>query len=114
MDLFNSYLGSPYAYPGDTIGIKIRLYNQGPAIDTIATVTINVSRNLYGDVWLDDVITQQVYTRVTADANGAVYKNFSVTVPTNNPALAGFYRIHIKFYANGHFMSGAVKEINLL
>jgi hypothetical protein len=113
LDIANSYLGSPYAYPGDTFGMKLRLYNQGPAIDTIATVTLNVSKDMGSSIGFVPVINQQFDTRIVADANSAVYKNVSVVIP-NTPGFAGFYSVRIGFYANGKTMSSATTYMTIL
>ena len=84
LDIANSYLGSPYAYPGDTFGMKLRLYNQGPALDTVATTTLSVSKDMGSPIGFVPVINQQFNTPVVADSNSAVYKNVSIPIP-NTP-----------------------------
>jgi hypothetical protein len=115
IDLANSYMGSGYAYPGDTLGVKLRLYNQGPAINTVGTVTMNLSRMYYtqdgGTTWVQ-MLSQQYDTNIQIGSYGATYKNISYQVP-NSPGIAGFYKIYIMFYVNGQFTAGVVKELNI-
>ena len=113
LDFSNSYLGSPYAYPGDTFGMKLRLYNQGPALDTIATITLNVSKNMGSLIGYVPVISQQFNTHIVADANSAVFKNVSVPIP-NTPGFEGLYSVRIGFYANGRTMSTATTYLTIL
>jgi len=115
IDLSNSYMGSGYAYPGNTIGVKLKLYNEGPAIDTIATLTMNLSRMIYtpdgSTAWVP-ILSQQYSTDLQIDSYGSTYKNINYTVP-NTPGIAGFYKIYIMFYINGQFSAGAIKELNI-
>lgn len=113
LDIANSYLGSPYAYPGDTFGMKLRLYNQGPALDTIATVTINVSKDMGSPIGFVPVINQQFNTHVVADAYSGVYKNVSVAIP-NTPGFEGFYSVKIGFYIGDKMMATATTHMTIL
>ena len=113
LDIANSYLGSPYAYPGDTFGMKLRLYNQGPALDTLATITLNVSKDMGSPLGFVPVINQQFNTHIVADAYSGVYKNVSVPIP-NTPGFEGFYSVKIEFYANGNKMSTATTYLTIL
>lgn len=115
IDLANSYMGSGYAYPGDTIGIKLRLYNEGPAVDTLGTMTINLSRMVYlqgGSTTWVQLLSQDYSTNIQMGAYGSTYKNISYTIP-NEPGIEGFYKVYILFYVNGQFTAGAVKELNI-
>jgi len=117
VDLSQSDMGSDWAYPGDTIGVKLRLANQGPAIDTVSRVTLNLSKLYYtadgGTIWLDDILNEQYYTKITIPAYGWTYKNISYQVP-NNPNIKGVYKIYIRFYVNGQFTAGAIKVFNIM
>lgn len=117
IDIDHSYMGSGYAYPGDTIGVKMRLYNDGPTLDTNAKVTLSLSKSINtanGPVWVDNILNQEFYTHVAADSKTATFKNISYTIPTNYSNIEGFYKIYIKFYVNDRFQAGAVKELNIL
>ncbi len=110
LDIANSYLGSPYAYPGDTFGMKLRLYNQGPALDAIAATTLSVSKDMGSPIGFVPVINQQFNTHVVADANSAVYKNVSVPIPDT----PGYYSVKIGFYMNGNMMATATTHLTIL
>jgi hypothetical protein len=113
LDIANSYLGSPYAYPGDTLGMQLRLYNNGPALDTIATITINISKDMGNPIGFVPVINQQFDTHIVAGANEAVYKNVSIAIPST-PGFEGFYSVRIGFYVNGNMMCTATTHITIL
>ncbi|BAI60654.1 hypothetical protein MCP_0582 [Methanocella paludicola SANAE] len=117
LDLGNSYMGSGWAYPGDTIGVKLKMYNDGPALNTNARVTLNLSRMVitpYGSFWLDDIIPgQQFTTQIAVGEKGSFTKNLSYAVP-NVTGYKGFYKITVKFYVNDQFNCGFVKELNIL
>ncbi len=116
LDLDHSYMGSGFAYPGDTIGVRLKVYNNGPAMDKTALVTMNLSKMVttpYGSFWLDDIISQQTTTRIVVGDNTYFTKNLSYTVP-NTPGLKGFYKIYVRFYVDGNFNAGFIKELNIL
>jgi hypothetical protein len=113
IDIHQSYMGSDYAYPGDTIGVKLRLYNSGPAIDTVSLVTLNLSRMIAPNVWVDNIINEQYYTKIAMSNQGSMYKNFSYPVPMDN-SIKGVYKIRIRFYVNGQLNSEAIKAFNIL
>jgi hypothetical protein len=109
-------MGSSYAYPGDTIGVMLRMKNEGPAINKSADVTLNLSRMVYtsyGSYWLDDIANEQLETHIVADGNSFFTKNISYTVP-DIQGIGGFYRIYVRFYVDGKFNAGFIKEVNIL
>jgi len=117
LDLSNSYMGSGWAYPGDTIGVKLKMYNDGPALNAPARVTLSLSRMVitpYGSFWLDDIIPgQQFTTQISVGEKSSFTKNLSYAVP-NGSGYKGFYKITVKFYVNDQFNCGFVKELNIL
>ncbi len=106
-------MGSGYAYPGDTIGVKLRMKNEGPAMNKTAFVTMNLSRIIYPCYWADDIINQQFNTQIVAGENALFTKNISYMVP-DVPDIKGFYRIYVRFYVDGKFNAGFIKELNIL
>lgn len=117
LDLAHSNMGSGYAYVGDTIGIQLKIYNDGPAMNKMALVTMNISRMITtpaGSFWRDDIIPgQQFETRITVGEKASFTKNLSYAVP-NAAGIGGFYRITVKFYVDGKFNAGFIKELNIL
>lgn len=116
LDLVNSYMGSGYAYAGDTIGVKLRIKNKGPTMNKTAFVTMNISRMVYTpyeSYWSDDIINGQFNTQIVADENAFFTKNISYTVP-DMPSIKGFYRIYVRFYVDDKFNAGFIKELNIL
>ncbi len=118
IDLDHSNMGSPWAYPGDTLGIGLKLNNKGPAIDTIAKVTMTLKKMIItsdGQVlWIDYPVSKQFSTRITMGDNGTMQKNISYTIPTDIPNLEGTYKIVIKFYLNDQYSAGVVKVLTIL
>jgi hypothetical protein len=118
IDLPNSNMGSAWAYPGDTLGIGLRLVNKGPAIDTYARVTMDLQKMVItsnGQVlWVDTGISKQFTTRVQAADQGSMQKNISYTIPRDIPGLQGTYKVNIKFYMNGVYSAGAVKVLTIM
>jgi len=113
IDIHQSYMGSDYAYPGDTIGVKLRLYNTGPALDTVSLVTLNLSKMIAPNVFVETPINEQYYTKITMSNQGSMYKNFSYPVPMDN-SIAGVYKIRIRFYVNGQLNAEAIKAFNII
>lgn len=118
IDFANSYLGSDYAYPGDTVGIKLRLYNNGPAINKVATVSMTMAKlyiTPYGQkVWLDFPVSKQFNTNIVIPDHGAMTKNLSYAVPNDMGDISGTYKIYIKFYLDDQYSSGVVKVLTIL
>jgi hypothetical protein len=116
IDFANSYLGSDWAYPGDTIGIKLRLYNNGPALDKVAKVTMTMSKMyiLYGQViWIDYPISKEFNTRIVIPNGGSMTKNLSYMVPTDMGDLRGTYKLYIKFYMDDQYSAGVTKVLTI-
>jgi hypothetical protein len=116
LDLDHSYMGSGWAYPGDTVGVKLKMYNDGPALDTTAHMTMTLQKMLYtpfGAVWGPELISQELDTPLQIGEKASFTKNFSYTVP-NISGLRGFYKITVKYYVNGQFNCGFVKQLNIL
>jgi hypothetical protein len=85
-------------------------------MDKMALVTMNLSRMIntpYGSYWVDDIINQQANTRITVGDHTSFTKNLSYTVP-NTAGLKGFYKIYVRFYVDGNFNAGFIKELNIL
>lgn len=118
VDIYKSNMGSSWAYPGDTIGISLNIKNKGPAIDAPARATINISMVVYGDGMpvVIPMYHNEYDTRLTIGDHSETFKNISYTVPTNIPDYArhSIYRVEVRYYINGQFMSGAIKEVNIL
>jgi hypothetical protein len=118
IDLPNSNMGSPWAYPGDTLGIGLKLKNNGPAIDTIARVTMSLQKMVVttnGQImWIDTGITKQFSTRIAVGDNGVMQKNISYRIPTDIPYLEGTYKIHIKFYLHDQYSAGVIKVMTIM
>ncbi len=118
VDFAHSNMGSDYAYPGDTIGVQLRLYNSGPAINTVARVTLNVSMMItsYGQtMWIDTGVSKQFDTQITMGDYGSTYKNISYQVPdSNDPGLKHTYKIIIMFYVKGQSPFGVIKVFNIM
>lgn len=118
VDIYKSKMGSSWAYPGDTIGISLNIKNTGPAIDTFARAAINISMVVYGDgiPMVIPLYHNEYDTRLTIGDHSETFKNISYTVPTNIPDYArhSIYRVEVRYFVNDQFMSGAIKEVNIL
>ncbi len=118
IDLEHSNMGSPWAYPGDTLGIGLKLDNYGPAIDTFARVTLSLHKMIItsdGQVmWIDTGITKQFSTRITMADHGSMQKNISYTIPTDIPFLEGTYKVYINFYLYDQYSAGVVKVLTIM
>ncbi len=118
IDLANSNMGSPYAYPGDTLGIGLKLKNNGPAIDTTARVKMSMQK-MYsksdGQIgWQDYPVGKEFSTRIAMGDQGTMQKNISYRVPTDIPYIEGTYKIYIKFYLYDQYSAGVVKVLTIL
>jgi hypothetical protein len=118
VDIYQSDMGSSWAYPGDTIGLSLLIKNNGPAIDTIARAKINISMILYGDgIPITVPLAHKEYdTRLAIGDHSTTRKNISYTVPTDIPPSLRdkIYQVEIMYYINDQPMSGAIKEVNIL
>lgn len=119
VDIYNSNMGSSYAYPGDTIGIGLKVINSGPAIDTSARANISISQIIYNSNDIPTTVllfSKDYYTRLTIGDNSYTFKNISYTVPTNIPASMQYtvYQVKVQYYVSDELMSGAIKEVNIL
>jgi hypothetical protein len=116
LDLDHSYMGSGYAYTGDTIGVKLKMYNDGPAMNKPATVTMKLFKMIYtpyGSYWWDTGINQEFTMQINVGERSSFTRNLSYIVP-NMAGIKGFYRIEVKFYVDGNFNAGFIKELNIL
>ena len=116
LDLAHSNMGSGWAYPGDTVGVSVKMYNDGPALDTTAHMTMGLQKYIYtdyGSFWSSDLVSEEIDTPLTVGEKTSFTRNFSYSVP-NTTGLKGFYRITVKYYINGQFNCGFVKELNIL
>jgi hypothetical protein len=118
IDFSNSYLGSDWAYPGDTVGVKLRLYNNGPALDKVAKVTMTMAKMYITQdgqvIWISYPLNKQFNTRIVLSDHGSTIKNLSYMVPTDLGDLKGTYKIYIKFYLGDQYSAGVVKVLNIM
>ncbi len=116
LDPTGTYGGSLYAYPGDTIGIRLHIYNNGKQLSTVARVNITLLKitdtrnNSFTNTGVD------LYYNMTVDAKEStgMEKSILINVPENNPDSAGSYELCVKIYINDTLSSDMSKQFNVL
>lgn len=116
LDPAGTYGGALYAYPGDTIGIKLHIYNNGELLSTVARVDITLLKmNESNDnVYMDTGVDLHYDMAVDAEESTGMEKSILINVPENNSDSAGYYRITVKIYVNDTLSSDMSKEFNVL
>lgn len=110
VDLNNCYFGRVNPFPGDTVGMRLRLYNPGAAIQDNARVNLTIDKRIdtpLGAVWLDNLLQKSFYTPISIGENMAVIKNMSYTIPLDGGLvdISGYYRVtaNISTSQQGYF-----------
>lgn len=112
VDPQETYSGYTYAYPGDTIGMKLRLFNNGKPIDTTARVEISLSKKT-NEQWTDNLVKLHYNMGLQAEEKAAFYRNITINVPADRNET-GFFRVYVKFFVNDTLSSEMSKEFNVL
>lgn len=111
LDISNSYLGRSDVYPGDTIGMKLRVFNKGPDVDELAKVTVTVDKKytlpVAGDVWLNGILTKSFVTPISVGSYMSTYKNLSYTIPQESSivSISGYYRVNVNVNVAGGYLT---------
>ena len=116
IDPAGTYGGSVYAYPGDTIGIRLHIYNNGKLLSTVARVDITLQKitDTKNIVFNDTGVDLHYDMNVEADESTGMEKSILINVPENNTDSAGYYKLNVKLYVNDTLSSDMSKEFNVL
>ncbi len=116
MDPSGTYAGSVYAYPGDTIGIRLHIYNNGKLLSTVARVDITLLKmaNSKNNAYVDTGVNLHYYMDIQSEESTGMEKDMLINIPKNNPGSAGYYKLSIKLYVNNTLSSDMSKEFNVL
>ncbi len=116
LDPAGTYGGSVYAYPGDTIGIRLHIFNNGKLLSTVARVDINLSKmtSANNNVYVDTGVDLHYYMDIQAEESTGMEKSILINVPDNNLDSAGYYKLSVKLYVNNTLSSDMSKEFNVL
>jgi hypothetical protein len=116
LDPAGTYGGSVYAYPGDTIGIRLRIYNNGKLLSTVARVDITLLKmnDTNNNVFTDTGVDLHYDMDVESEESTGMEKSILINVPENNSDSAGSYKLTVKLYVNDTLSSDMSKEFNVL
>jgi hypothetical protein len=116
LDPSGTYGGSVYAYPGDTIGIRLHIYNNGGPLSTVARVNITLLKimDTNNSSFMDTGVDLDYDMSVDANESTGMEKSLLINIPENNSDSAGYYRLNIKLYVNDTLSSDMSKEFNVL
>jgi hypothetical protein len=116
LDLSGSYLGAAYLYQGDTLGVKLKLFNSGEALDRDVVIHLDLAKYIEipgGCFWTPALISKDLTAHIEARPSAVLYKNFTYTIPDMS-GIQGVYRIDATVYLNGSKTAGFRKEIQIL
>jgi hypothetical protein len=110
------YGGSVYAYPGDTIGIRLHIYNNGKSLSTIARVDLTLLKinDTKNTVYAGTEVNLHYDMEVDANESTGMEKSILINIPEDNPESAGYYQLNVKIYVNDMLSSDLSKEFNVL
>ena len=116
LDPSGTYGGSVYAYPGDTIGIRLHIYNNGGPLSTMARVNITLLKiiDMKNSSFMDTGVDLDYGMSVDANESTGMEKSLLINIPGNSSDSAGYYRLNIKIYVNDTLSSDMSKEFNVL
>ena len=116
LDPSGTYGGSVYAYPGDTIGIRLHIYNNGGPLSTVARVNITLLKiiDMKNSNFMDTGVDLDYGMSVDANESTGMEKSLLINIPGNSSDSAGYYRLNIKIYVNDTLSSDMSKEFNVL
>lgn len=115
IDPAGTYGGSVYAYPNDTIGMRLHIFNNGKAIDGGVGVDIGLMRMTGAPgTYTDTGVDLHYNVSVSLEEKSGMEKNISINVPEESLRTAGCYRLWVKLYVNGTLSSDMSKDFNIL
>jgi hypothetical protein len=116
IDPAGTYAGSVYAYPGDTIGIRLHIFNNGKAIDGITGVHIGLMKmtDEQRGTYTDTNVSLHYNMSVSLGEKMGMEKNITINVPEESLRSPGYYRLWVKLYVNGTLSSDMSKDFNIL
>jgi hypothetical protein len=116
IDPASTYGGAQYAYPGDSIGMRLMIYNNGKPLDSIVGVDLSLLKmtdeklHTYTGTGVD----LHYDMRVDMDVNTRLEKNITINVPDESLRSPGYYRLCVKLYVNDTLSSDMSKDFNVL
>lgn len=116
IDPASTYGGAQYAYPGDSIGMRLQIYNNGKPLGSIVGVDVSLLKmtdeklHTYTGTGVD----LHYDMRVDMDVNTRLEKNITINVPDESLRSPGYYRLCVKLYVNDTLSSDMSKDFNVL
>lgn len=116
IDPASTYGGSQYAYPGDSIGMRLQIYNNGKPLGSIVVVDISLLKltDEKLQTYTDTGVDMHYDMRVDMDVNTRMEKNITINVPDESLRSPGYYRLCVKLYVNDTLSSDMSKDFNVL